>query len=110
MRNANKENPPTEHGGSGGIGQSVNISCPDANGIDGGGKLFLRGKAGVGIGVEVFVDYEINVDTPLSLKDLTGGFRSGWVGAGASIDAGGSGGVEGVVKVKVVGEKCCAAK
>jgi RHS repeat-associated protein len=110
IEECNKKNPPTEHGGSGGIGQSVNVSCPDANGIKGSGKLFLRGKAGVGFGVEVFVEYEINVDTPLSLENLSGGFRGGWVGAGASIDAGGSGGVEGVVKVKDFGEKCCAAK
>jgi RHS repeat-associated protein len=110
IEECNKRNPPKEHGGSGGFGQSVNVSCPDANGIEGSGKLFLRGKAGIGIGIEVFVEYAINVDSPISLENLSGGFRGGWVGAGASIDAGGSGGVEGVVKVKDLGEKCCGAK
>lgn len=103
--------PPKEKGGSGGFGANFNVACPDNNpDIDGGGKLFLRGKAGIGVGVEAFVEYKINVDTPISIENLTGGFRGGWVGAGASIDAGGKGYVEGAIKVKDLGEKCCLSK
>lgn len=79
---------PWKNGGVSG-GASTCDECPlDRWIIE--GALFLRIKAGVGVGVELDGRYKFTKDQPLISKDnLAGSVKMGW-GIGASVEAGGS--------------------
>mgnify|MGYP000928638826 CR=1 FL=1 len=80
--------------GSGGdmtAGLFFPIQCPDADGLQFSGELFVRGTAGVGAGVSISVSYALNPDSLLSWGNFGASVNAGWVGWGASVDAGGGG-------------------
>ena len=80
-----------QRSGSGGIGGFVRAKSCGKEGIGFEGYIFVRGSAGVGVGIEFEIEYEIHPDDPLSLDHVNFSGGVGWVGYGASIQFGGGG-------------------